>query len=114
MVAFSNEKAHDFTWHGRNDLLAAFGLDAAVAAAAPGTRIDDFSSEFLRAGLQLQLAVRRWRHVDFEGLTVKKNGKRVGSDLDRIDGYCLAIQRHAPAGAILFEPNDASFLSGGG
>jgi len=50
-------RRNDFTGHGRYDLLAAFGFDAAVAAAAPGARIDDLGGEFLRAGLEFQFAV---------------------------------------------------------
>jgi len=34
---------------GAEDLLAAFGFECAVAAAAPGSRINDLSDEFLWA-----------------------------------------------------------------
>src|SRR5712664_2542556 len=77
VVSCFDEKADDFTRHRRDDLLAAFGFDVAVAAAAPGARIDDFGGEFLRAGVKLQFAVRRLRYAYFEGLTVKQNGKNV-------------------------------------
>jgi len=58
VVSCFDEKTHDFAGHGGNDLLAAFGFDAAVAATAPGARIDDFGGEFLRAGLEFQFAGR--------------------------------------------------------
>src|SRR5258708_39903987 len=99
----------DLTGYGRNDLLTAFGFDVGVATAAPGARMDDFGSEFTRAGLELQFAVGRWRHADFKGLPIKQNGNCVGSDLDGIDGQGPAIQRHAPAGSIALEFDDVVF-----
>ncbi len=77
VVSCFDQKADDFTRHRRDDLLAAFGFDVAVAAATPSARIDDFGGEFLRAGVKLQFAVRSRRHADFEGLAVKENGKNV-------------------------------------
>src|SRR5229473_6396919 len=56
-VSRLDEEAHDFTGHGRNNLLAPFGFDVAVASAAPGARIDNFGGEFLPAGLEFQFAV---------------------------------------------------------
>ena len=104
---------HDFAGHGRNDLLAALGFDMAVAAAPPGARIDAFGGEFMRASLDLQLALCSRRHADFEGLAIKQKGKDVGSDLDGIDCHGAAIQGNPPAGGIAFEFNDAFFLSVG-
>src|SRR5712692_5400801 len=66
VVSCFDEKTDDFTRHRRDDLLAAFGFDVAVAAATPGARIDDFGSEILRAGVKLQLAVRGRHYADFE------------------------------------------------
>src|SRR5260370_29328465 len=71
VVSCFDEKTDDFTRHRRDDLLAAFGFDVAVAAATPGARIDDFGSELLRAGVKLQFAVRGRHYAYFEGLAVK-------------------------------------------
>src|SRR4029077_17751108 len=54
VVSCFDEETHDFARHGRYDLLAAFGLDVAGAAAAPGASVDDFGGEFPRAGLEFQ------------------------------------------------------------
>src|SRR5229473_7843416 len=65
------EQTHDFTWHGCNDLLAAFGFDTTVAASAPCAWINDFGDEFARSSVKLEFAVQGRRHSDFEGLAVK-------------------------------------------
>jgi len=105
-----DEQTHDFTWHGCNDLLAAFGFGTTVAASAPCAWINDFGEEFARSGVKLQFAVRGRRHSDFEGLAVKQNGERVGRDLGSVDCHGLAIQLDAPAGSIPFKFNDMRFF----
>src|SRR6266849_4939119 len=114
VVSCFHEETHDFTRHGRHDLLTAFGFGVAVAAAAPGARIDDFGGKFPRAGLEFQFAVRRRRHADFEGLAFKQNGDNVGSNLDGIDCDGPAIQGDSPASSFAFEFDDAFFFAGGG
>jgi len=42
LVSFLNEDADYFAGHGSEDLLAAFGFERAVLAAAPGAGIDNF------------------------------------------------------------------------
>src|SRR5260370_33045490 len=54
VVSCFHEETHDFTRHGRHDLLTAFGFDVAVAAAAPGAGIGDLGGEFPRASLELR------------------------------------------------------------
>src|SRR5207245_308888 len=93
------------------DVLPALGFDGAVAAAAPGARIDDLGDEVLPAGLKFQFAVRRRRHGDFKGLTAQQNGENVGGDLDGVDGYRLAIQHHPPSGGSVFEFDNACIFS---
>src|SRR5205809_5597743 len=112
VVSYLDEKTHDFAWHGRKDLLAAFGFDGAMAAAAPSAGIDDFGGEFLPVRMKFQFTVWGRRHCDFEGMAFEQNGKRVGSGLDGVDGDGPAIQRHAPSDTIAFEFDHASFFSG--
>src|SRR5437016_3538410 len=111
MFSFFDEKAHHFAGHRRKDLLPALGFDAAVAAAAPGARIDDLGDEVLPAGLKFQFAVRRRRYGDFKGLAAQQNGENVGGDLDGVDGYRLAIQHHPPSGGSVFEFDNACIFS---
>ena len=46
-----DEEANDLPRHGGEDLLAAFEFGVSVAAAAPGARVEDFSGEFVKAGV---------------------------------------------------------------
>ena len=68
-----HENANNFSGHGRDDLLAAFGFDRAMAAAAPGAGIDDLGNEFFATGLQRQRSVWRRRDANFVRLTAKQD-----------------------------------------
>ena len=48
-VSSFDEKADYFAGHGSDNLLAAFGFDSAVPAAAPDARVGDLGFEFARA-----------------------------------------------------------------
>jgi hypothetical protein len=54
LVSFLNEDADDFAGHGGEHLLAAFGFEGAVLAAAPGAGIDNFGGKFVKAGLEFE------------------------------------------------------------
>jgi len=57
VLAGFHEKTHDLAGHGRDDRLATFRFDVAVAATAPGARIDDFGGELVRTSLEFEFPV---------------------------------------------------------
>src|SRR5260370_33793785 len=88
---------NDFCWHGRQDLLAAFGFEGAVAAAAPRAGIEHFGGEFAVGGLQGERASGGGRDAHFIRFSVKENGEDVGGDFDGVGVERFTVERNAPA-----------------
>src|SRR5712664_691886 len=110
-VAGFHEQTHDFPRHGRDNLLAAFRFDVAVAATAPGARIDDSGAELVRTGLEFQFPIGSRGHPNFIGLTVQQDRESVGSKLDGVGVNGLTIKLNAPTASVAFKLDDARFPS---
>ena len=106
-VSCLDEDTHDLARHGSEDLLAAFGFECTVPAAAPGTGIDNFSGEFLETCPQLEDPVGRLRDVNFVGLTFEKKREGAGIDFNGVGMDLLAVQRDLPAICIALKFNGA-------
>src|SRR5580704_11120536 len=102
-VAGFDEETNHFAGHGGDDLLAAFGFDGAVFAAAPGARVGYFGFELVGAVLNGERAVGIWGDADFVGFAVEKDGEDAGADLDGVGVGCGAVERDLPAIGVAVE-----------
>jgi len=96
------QDAHDFSRHGRNHLLAAFGFGCAAAPSPPLPGINDFGAELFAARMDPQTRTGFF-DAHFEGLPGDQNRVNAARYFDCVGFERLAVQAPArPAARLSF------------
>jgi hypothetical protein len=108
-VAGFDEQADYFAGHGGDDLLAAFGFDRSVFAAAPGAGVGDFGFELVGTILKRERTIWIWRNANFVRNTIQQDGENARRDFRGVGLRVDAIECDLPSSAVAAQFYSARF-----
>src|ERR1700719_3237057 len=95
-VSFTHQNPHNFSRHGRGDLLAPFHFECAVPSAAPHAWVAYFRLVLREPGVHSQRAIGSWSNADLVRLSVQQNAKGVRRNFRNAGIEFSAVQRDSP------------------